>query len=335
MKILSQYDSLIYYIDFKDFLKDFKDKNITLFNTSTRIKTKHISELFKDFKYNDEYIFIHIGFEMHSAKDADQQIINELFKKDIDLDKCYVITNNPGYAKDSHLKTIHFEYFEYAMQRYNINIDVNKKRHEKKFLCLNGKPVRHRRDITEFFVDNNLLDVSSYSYNDKDYSIVYDEKFKNMYYDNNNDPLNMKDTFKKTNQNVNLIFDEEFSYQNSIYIITECLFEMETDRYHLSEKTYKAMLLKMPFIMIGPPYSLRHLRSLGYKTFNHMWNEQYDTIIEPSERLNNIKELILNLSKKDLKKLVVDNYDILEYNYNNLITRQPEKELFDTIRSLK
>ena len=66
-----------------------------------------------------------------------------------------------------------------------------------------------------------------------------------------------------------------------------------------------------------------------------MWNEQYDTIIEPSERLNNIKELILNLSKKDLKKLVVDNYDILEYNYNNLITRQPEKELFDTIRSLK
>jgi hypothetical protein len=66
-----------------------------------------------------------------------------------------------------------------------------------------------------------------------------------------------------------------------------------------------------------------------------MWNEEYDTIIEPSERLNNIKELILNLAKRDLKKLVVDNYDILEYNYNNLKTRQPEKELFDTIRSLK
>ena len=154
MKILSQYDSLIYYIDFKDFLKDFKDKNITLFNTSTRIKTKHISELFKDFQYNGEYIFIHIGFEMHSAKDADQQIIDELFKKDIDLDKCYIITNNPGYGKDSYLKTIHFEYFEYAMQQYDINIDVNKKRHEKKFLCLNGKPVKHRREITEFFIDN-------------------------------------------------------------------------------------------------------------------------------------------------------------------------------------
>ena len=42
-----------------------------------------------------------------------------------------------------------------------------------------------------------------------------------------------------------------------------------------------------------------------------MWNEQYDTIIEKSERLNNIKELILNLSKKDLKKLVVDNYYFL------------------------
>ena len=39
-----------------------------------------------------------------------------LFEKDIDLDKVYVITSNYNY-KDSHLKHIHFEYYEYAMQQ--------------------------------------------------------------------------------------------------------------------------------------------------------------------------------------------------------------------------
>ena len=94
------------------------------------------------------------------------------------------------------------------------------------------------------------------------------------------------------------------------------------------------MLWKMPFIVVGQPYTLKALKSLGYKTFNHMWNESYDLIIEPSDRMKKIQQLILNLSKRDVKKLISQNYEILEHNYNNLMSRRPEKELLETIRSL-
>ena len=47
--------------------------------------------------------------------------------------------------------------------------------------------------------------------------------------------------------------------------------------------------------------------------------------------MNKIKELILNLSKVDLKTIVSDNYDILEYNYRKLLSRRPEKPLLDTL----
>ena len=99
----------------------------------------------------------------------------------------------------------------------------------------------------------------------------------------------------------------------------------------ITEKTYKAMLLKMPFIIIGQPGSLKFLKSLGYKTFNHMWSEQYDDITDPLTRMNKIKELILNLSKVDLKTIISDNYDTLEYNYRKLLSRRPEKPLLDTL----
>ena len=94
------------------------------------------------------------------------------------------------------------------------------------------------------------------------------------------------------------------------------------------------MLWKMPFIIVGQPHILKVLKKLGYKTFNHMWDEDYDSIINPHDRMRKIQQLILNLSKRDLKKLISENYEILEHNYNNLMSRRPEKELLDTMRSL-
>ena len=347
MKYLTHYDNFVHYIDFEKLLKDFSNKNFTFFNTNAHElfieNNKHISNLFKDYEYNGEYIFIMLAFEMHVASRSDPQIIEQLFKKDIDLDKVYVITNNHTFAKNSHLKHIHFEFFEYAIQQSNIDIphytkcknnitiDVNKKRHDKKFLCLNGRFKHFRQDLAKFFIDNDLLNQSSYSYKDGDITLTYDKKFDNYYYENNKPSMKK---WKTKDLNVNLIFNEEFSYENSIYIITETFFNGDLENCWITEKTYKAMLWKMPFIVVGQPYTLKALKSLGYKTFNHMWNESYDLIIEPSDRMKKIQQLILNLSKRDVKKLISQNYEILEHNYNNLMSRRPEKELLETIRSL-
>ena len=339
MKIFSNYDDHIFFIDFNNFLRDYKDKNFSFFNTSVEDSDKHISKLFKNYDYNGEHVFIHLGYEPHIPQETDPTLLNLLFEKDIDLDKVYVITSNYNY-RDSHIKHIHFEYYEYAMQqivfkngnfkRWDISLDVDvvNKRHDKKFLCLNGFPHNHRKDITNFFINNNLIEQSSYSYKDKDIHLVYDEKFDKIYHNNNTIEENRILAYDTS---CNLLLDEEFSYENSVYVITESCFNDNPQMIAITEKTYKAMLLKMPFIIIGQPGSLKFLKSLGYKTFNHMWSEQYDDITDPLTRMNKIKELILNLSKVDLKTIISDNYDTLEYNYRKLLSRRPEKPLLDTL----
>ena len=41
----------------------------------------------------------------------------------------------------------------------------------------------------------------------------------------------------------------------------------------LTEKTYKAMMLKLPFIIVGSQHSLKMLQYQGYKTFDNLWDE--------------------------------------------------------------
>ena len=45
----------------------------------------------------------------------------------------------------------------------------------------------------------------------------------------------------------------------------------------VSEKTYKTMSLKHPFLLLGNPGTLAHLRELGYRTFSPHLDESYDS----------------------------------------------------------
>ena len=78
----------------------------------------------------------------------------------------------------------------------------------------------------------------------------------------------------------------------------------------------------MPFILVGTQYSLKVLKQQGYKTFNNLWDESYDNIYNFDDRINAVVELVKELRTKNLKKLLLDNLDILEHNYNNFISRK-------------
>ena len=64
------------------------------------------------------------------------------------------------------------------------------------------------------------------------------------------------------------------------------------------------------------------LKQQGYKSFNNLWDESYDNIYNFDDRINAVVELVKELRTKNLKKLVLDNLDILEHNYNNFISRK-------------
>jgi len=68
----------------------------------------------------------------------------------------------------------------------------------------------------------------------------------------------------------------------------------------LTEKTFKAIKHGHPFIIVGTAGSLAHLKSLGYRTFDHAIDPNYDKITNVTERWLRIAEIITELKSQDL-----------------------------------
>lgn len=105
--------------------------------------------------------------------------------------------------------------------------------------------------------------------------------------------------------------------ESFVFVVTEtCYWQSKT---HLTEKIFKPIVLKMPFILVGCAHNLEYLRSYGFKTFSDFWDESYDTIEDPIERLKSVVEILRDLSTMDSeqqKSMLLDMQPILEHNYN-------------------
>ena len=109
-------------------------------------------------------------------------------------------------------------------------------------------------------------------------------------------------------------------YKNSlINIISETNFF--TSEIHLNEKTYKPIAFKQPFIMMGAPNSLQHLKDVGFKTFDAWWDESYDleyNNVKRMQMINNIVEEITNWSTEKKIQFTHEVKDIVEFNCEHL-----------------
>lgn len=87
----------------------------------------------------------------------------------------------------------------------------------------------------------------------------------------------------------------------------------------LTEKTWKPISCRKPFLLVATPYALRDLRKLGYKTFDGIINESYDSIEDNAQRMKAIGdeiERINNLSKEEYTELLDKTKEIVEFNHN-------------------
>jgi hypothetical protein len=84
-----------------------------------------------------------------------------------------------------------------------------------------------------------------------------------------------------------------------IKIYNKCKFNLvvestayEQHEFHLTEKTIKALITGIPFIIVGSKGFLSELKAIGFKTYNDIWSEHYDTISDTADRVNEIIKLI-------------------------------------------
>lgn len=97
--------------------------------------------------------------------------------------------------------------------------------------------------------------------------------------------------------------------------------------FFFTEKLVRAILLKKPFIVMGPRDFLCHFRQMGFKTFYDFWSEDYDGY-ELKERYTRILQLINSLATRDdLSQVYTQMESILEHNRQLILTGKCNKEI--------
>ena len=123
--------------------------------------------------------------------------------------------------------------------------------------------------------------------------------------------------------------------QAYINIITESVFTHHSTVFY-TEKIFKPIATGQPFILIGTSNSLSRIRELGYRTYNGLINEYYDTVEDPTVRIieiiNEINRLS-NMPKDEFKKLMIECYKISKYNIDIMQKRVLENHTYNELKN--
>lgn len=101
----------------------------------------------------------------------------------------------------------------------------------------------------------------------------------------------------------------------------------------ITEKTFKPIAHKHPFIVYGQAGTLQYLRDLGFETFNNMFDETYDNLTDPVERELKLIDIVKNYNNIPYDSLTLEK---IEHNFNlfynqTLVKDKIKKEVIEPI----
>ena len=214
----------------------------------------------------------------------------------------------------------------------------------KKFSCFNRSHKKERLDFFSELIEKDLLQNFIYTYNNH---WPYDSEINKKYQDKEFLKSQVDIIFSSSREKINnwiegipytlsghdnlVSLRQKFLFQN----LSKSFFHivLETDQQTLdieyidgelirhamvTEKTYKAISCRRPFLIYSGPFALEYLKLRGYKTFHPYILEDYDKIEDMVERRRAIIEEITRLnsmSDQDFLQVYNNCKDICEHNY--------------------
>ena len=119
--------------------------------------------------------------------------------------------------------------------------------------------------------------------------------------------------------------------QASNWIYRDCYFSIvsETNYYSpesrfLTEKTFKTVLHRHPFILLSRPNTLTVFKEKGYRTFDPWINEAYDQELDDDKRMQMVlaeTQRLCSLTRAELDKFRAATVQICDYNYQVLMAK--------------
>lgn len=122
------------------------------------------------------------------------------------------------------------------------------------------------------------------------------------------------------------------------HIVTETAFYQS--KLHLTEKIFKPIVSKQPFMLLAAPGNLEYLRSYGFKTFTGIIDESYDLIEDHDARVEAVvAQLKWYCSLTDSEKTDIQKQcePIVEHNFHHFYGKFKEiitDELLDNTKKL-
>ena len=119
-----------------------------------------------------------------------------------------------------------------------------------------------------------------------------------------------------------------------IHVVTETVYRGRKN--HLTEKTFKPIVMQQPFIVQSCKHSLEYLRRYGFKTFSEFWDESYDEA-DDSVRTYEIGKLLQDLntmSQKEKTQLQTAVNSTVEHNYQWFYGEEFEKILWNELTTM-
>lgn len=279
---------------------------------------------------NQDYDFVVFDLSWDFVNYQFSKFFISSIKKNISENtKVILVSNGPNEKKiDSFYYTDNF--FEvYSFKKFKdlspANRSINNK--NKKFISLNRKPRPLRLEFVKSLYENDLdkhflLSHPAFeNYQEKILDLSLDlfyldnEKIKNISLNDINNAIAEDDYFININSD---LFNKSF-----FNAVTESIVSYR-DKVYITEKTFKPIYYKTPFIVFGQYQILNSLRQMGYMTYHPYIDETYDNEENDLNRLELIiKEIkrICDLPEKDFLNLYHQCCVIAGFNHKNFLKR--------------
>lgn len=236
---------------------------------------------------------------------------------------------------------------------------VNKKK-DKDFIFRNGCARPHRVYLAAYLYQKNLLEKSYFSWLDfyKDSSMYVDKDsidyFFSKFNNSSQEVEKLGRAYRDFSKNIPYTIDikpEEggpqglqsnfnpyYTFSSYFSFVTETLFnEDEENVLFITEKTYQCFSYYHPLLIAGCAGTYKNLHDYGYQTFPELFDESFDTIVEPNIRikkiLNTLEDFINNPDKSYFKseeyldKLIHNKTVFLKRDYDHHIKKLLKKWL--------
>ena len=120
-----------------------------------------------------------------------------------------------------------------------------------------------------------------------------------------------------------------------IYVPTETVYFGR--RTHITEKTFKAIALGMPFVLVAAAGSLEYMRSYGFRTFADIWDESYDEESDDFTRLEKVTQLLADIdqcSARERRQIFDHTRSAVLHNWNHFYHGGLELQLWPELMEM-